>query len=650
MESTSSPNYRAVLIGIDDYPQKPLSGCVNDIDQIERILLERLRVLPSRITRFAAPRAGAPSTTLLPSLSPTRDALRSFLNHLAEEVEPQDAVFLYYSGHGSQVMTRVNGCSTAREALVPVDAWNEDGPMRLLYDFELNGLLARIAERAGDLTVVLDCCHSASATREDILPEAQDRYLPIPEVQDLSSEIPSGLVTRDSSGLLPASPVHMLAASCRANERAYEVPAEGSRPPQGAFSRALVQILESTTGRLLSDLRWSDVWTVLLDRTARFNSLQHPQLVGRWERSLFGGPWTPRDAGYVVRQNGDRFRIEAGTLMGLSEGAEVAVYGPEPALFPEIDSPKDSRARIGLLRVESADRSFCTAVSTNGSLSLPTDARGRLVKPGDPDRLIVSVEPFDPELVGRVEACKAVAVPAGKPEAEAFLRRDGKGWLHLGDTLYGDGRDPLRPPLASFPANDPIVLARVLDHHARYVQALRLPGLCRDLTEALYVELLDCQSMAPSTAGDLQTPDLPQLASDPPWRYKVKDGNGFAIRIGNRAGCPLYVAVLNCSGSGRVEYLGDVEVPAGARQVVWREGVLGSPFSAAVGADRDSIVDRLVIVGTTLPDRDLRFLESDYSFAEILRGDRDAGPRSTPNFPAEKWTAEMVTLRIYKNQ
>ncbi|HEY0553769.1 MAG TPA: caspase family protein, partial [Thermoanaerobaculia bacterium] len=529
MEPNQSPRYRAVLIGIDDYPQKPLDGCVNDIDQIERILLDRLGVPPERITRFAAPRAGAVSTTRLPSLSPERDGIRNFLNRLAEEATPDDLVFLYYSGHGSQVMTRLNGQVIAREALIPVDAWNHE-PMRLLYDFELNGLLARIAERAGDLTLVLDCCHSASATREDIVSEVQDRYLPISGIQDLSPGIQSGLASRDSSGLLPPAPAHMLIASCRASERAYEVQAEGSKPPQGAFSRALVQILESTD-KPLSGLLWSDIWTVLLDRIARSNSLQHPQLVGRWERSLFGGPWTPRDGGYVVRQKGDRFRIEAGTLVGLSEGAEVAVYGPEPDLFPALGSPEDSKARIGLLRVESADRSFCTAASANGSLNLPAAARGRLVNAGKPDRLTASVEPFDPDLVKRVEARNVVAVRTGQPEAEAFLRRDEKGWLHLGDQLHGDGRDPQRPPLVSFLDRSPVALERVLDHYARYVQVLRLPGRCRDLTEALRVELLDCRGMGTPSAGDLQAPDFPRLASGGPWTYQVRDGDGFAIRI-----------------------------------------------------------------------------------------------------------------------
>lgn len=651
MESNPATSYRAVLIGIDEYPRKPLSGCVNDIDQIESILLDRLGVPPERITRLAAPRAGASASTRLPSLSPTLEGIRDCLSRLVEEVGKDDLVFLYYSGHGSQVMTRWNGHTLAREALLPLDYWNDGGDRRLLYDFELNSLFARLADRAGDLTVVLDCCHSASATREDIIPEGTDRYLPIPEVQDLSSQIlPGGALTRDASGMLSAAASHMLVAACRASERAYEVGSGDSKPPQGAFSRALVEILERA-GRPLSDLQWSDIWTVLLDRVGGFNSWQHPQLIGRGERLLFGGPWTWRDPGYVIRPDGDRFRIEAGTLTGLSEGAEVAVYGPEPDRFPDLGSPQDRSSRIGLLRVDSADRSSCTAVAANGGLRLPPGARGRLVKAGTPDRLTVSLEPFDPRLAARLEARGIAAVPPGAPGIEAYLYRDANGRFHLGDEIYGDGRNPARPPLASFTEDHPDTLEAVLGHYARYRQVLRLPSRCSDLPGALQVELLDCRNTAAIAPENLQAPSAPPLSSDTPWNYKVQEGQGFAIRIDNRdEDAPLNVFVLNCTGSGRVENLGHVEVPAGSLQILWREGILGSAFYPAVGVDRPEIVDRLVIVGTTLPDRDLSYLELDESLAEVIRRPREcmSGPtRSASVSPVEKWTAEMVTLRIY---
>jgi hypothetical protein len=654
-------SYRAILVGIDDYSGKPLGGCVNDIDQIERILLDRLGVPPERITRFAAPRPGAPTPPRLASLLPTHDALLNALAGLADTAG-DDAVFLYYSGHGSQAPVR----PVAREALVPVDF---DGTAKtLLWDFQLNPLIARIAERARDLTIVLDCCHSASAMREDLGPEAASRYLPLDGLAGLDS-FRVGIPSRDLAGLAPAGGSHLIAAACQAGELAFEVPPDAGKPSQGSFSRALVTVLD-TAQRPLGELRWADVWTRLLDRVTGFQSRQHPHLLGRSERRLFGGPWSRQDPGYTIHHEGDGFRIEAGTLTGLSPGAEVAVYGPEPDLFPKLGSADDHKARIGLLRIESAERAVATAVSTNGRLSLPATARGRLVKPGKPDRLAVSLDPFDAALCGFLEGSGLLVIrpdtsrpAASAARAEVFVRRGGDGRFHLGDAIYGDGRDPRRPPLVSVPASRTDSLAAVLAHYARYNQTLRLPHHPqndKDLDGKLQAELLiaPARTAAGESAEDferLQDPDYPQVARDSTGVYQIREGEGFAIRVSNQvadpASPPLQVSILNCAGSGRVEYLGDGEIAAGARQVFWYRDDLGIPFRPDVGVPgRMEMIDRIVVVATTRPDQDLHYLEVRESFAEVLgvhRSDRDmAAPTRTPPPPVEQWTAVQVPVRI----
>jgi hypothetical protein len=647
VESNPSPNYRAVLIGIDDYTQRPLNGCVNDIDQIESILLDRLNVPAERITRFAAPRAEAASSTRLSSLAPTRDALRDFLEDLAGKVGPDDCVFLYYSGHGSRATTEVNGQLISREALVPVDYRNESDPQRnrLLYDYELNGLLARIAEKAGDLTVVLDCCHSASVDRGE-----GERQVEIPETQQISPQaLPGGNLAKDASGMASAAAAHMLVAACRANESAYEIgPApDGSKPHQGAFSRALAQILESIDQPLQS-LRWWDISVALTDRLkllATENRPQNPMIVGHEGRRVFGGPWARRDLGYALHQSGESFHIEAGTLTGLSEGAEVAVYGAEPDRFPILNSAQDHAARIGLLRVDKAETSSCTAVSVKGGFKLPQGARGRLVKPGEPDNLVVALDPFDIQLAASLAAWGIVGAPPETPGAEARLRRE-NGQLHLGDETYSDGADG-RTPLVSFPGDQPGLAEVILDHYAHYRQALRLPSRC-DLAGVLEVKLLGSPERQISPE-DLQAPGFNELLSDSPWRYKVREGGGFVIRIANHAKDPLEVFVLNCAGSGRVEHLGSAQIPPGAMHVLWSSRKLGIPFYPTVATERTEIVDRLIVVGTTLPDQDLSYLEIDDSFADVIERfpDREFGTRSLSPL-VERWTAERVTVRIYK--
>lgn len=647
MESDQSPNrpnhYRAVLIGIDAYTRKPLDGCVNDIDRIQEILLDRLGVPPERITRLAAPREGARHSDRLPSLLPSLEGIRNVLEQLAGEVGPQDLVFLYYSGHGSQARTSVNRAIVAREALLPVDHYNPDGPARLLYDFELNTLLSRIAERAGDLTVVLDCCHSAGATRTGIATEIQDRFYPIEDVQELSPTTPQA---KDGEGLNPARATHLLVAACRACERSWETLPAADGTVHGAFTWAFARTLEQTE-RPLSELRWADIWTVLRDRLAEQNSLQNPIILGRGERKLFGGAWTPRDLGFEIRQYGDRFRVEGGTLAALSQGAELAVYGAEPALFPPFGSPEERSARIGLVRVEEAGRTSAVAASTNGSFHLPAGARARLRRPGEGDRLSVFLQPATPELRTYLEAGGLVTLVEEREQAEAVVRADGRGRYHLGDTLYGDGSNPRQPALFTFPADSRVVLRRVLEHYAEYNRALRLPRRCTDLPGVLSAELLDCADLRGIPDDELQAPAIDRLPVDPSYKYRVREGESFAISIRNRGPVLLYVTVLNCAGSGRVEHLGQAEVAPGALQTIWSQGLLGNPFFPTVAAaDRDSIVDRLVLVGTTLPGRDMSYFETEFSFAEAMNKDREALTRGDVNPPAEQWTAVMVPLLI----
>src|SRR5262249_22811842 len=81
-------------------------------------------------------------------------------------VTPGDRVFIYYSGHGARVTVTTDGRNEiARESLVPVDVDADPADVRLLYDFELNALLARIAQRTSAITFVLDCWRSAGSTR-----------------------------------------------------------------------------------------------------------------------------------------------------------------------------------------------------------------------------------------------------------------------------------------------------------------------------------------------------------------------------------------------------------------------------------------------------------------------------------------------------
>src|SRR4051794_40177911 len=142
--------YHVLLVGVDAYKADRLRGSVNDLDAIQRILLgDRMRIPADRIRRLASPLPGAEHTSDLREQPATLDNMRQALCDLASrDVRPDDRVFIYFAGHG----TRVQGASPRgqlfhREALVLADCDAGASDLRLLYDFELNERLRKIAER-----------------------------------------------------------------------------------------------------------------------------------------------------------------------------------------------------------------------------------------------------------------------------------------------------------------------------------------------------------------------------------------------------------------------------------------------------------------------------------------------------------------------
>src|SRR3954452_10802868 len=131
-------NYHVLLVGVDDYKTRPLRGCVNDIDAVQRVLLDRMRLAPAQITRLPSPHPDARHhPTEIRSEPATLDNLRTALAELGKpgRVGPTDRVFIYYAGHGARDEFSAEGRRFHREALVPADCDPGAHDPRLLYDF-----------------------------------------------------------------------------------------------------------------------------------------------------------------------------------------------------------------------------------------------------------------------------------------------------------------------------------------------------------------------------------------------------------------------------------------------------------------------------------------------------------------------------------
>lgn len=98
--SAEAVRHHVLLVGIDAYPKGPLlHGCVNDVDVLESIFLDRLNVPPDSITKLVAPHASAIRSGRVSEDKPTADNIRRALEGLTtDHVHSDDRVFIYYSG------------------------------------------------------------------------------------------------------------------------------------------------------------------------------------------------------------------------------------------------------------------------------------------------------------------------------------------------------------------------------------------------------------------------------------------------------------------------------------------------------------------------------------------------------------------------
>jgi hypothetical protein len=645
--------HHVLLIGIDAYDGGGmLTGCVNDIDAVQRLLVDRVGVPRERIRRLAAPRGDAPHETDVPEAPPTLDNLRAELARLGtDEVAPGDRVFVYYSGHGTQCLVDAGGRRFSREALLPKDK-KRGAEYRLLFDWELNASIARIAARTPAVTVVLDCCNAAGATRgpRAETETARERFWPTPGVQRVDAgAVPPGDRVRGLAAGLGAVARCQVIAACRDDERARESAGEGETS-HGELTRALVGRLRAVPPADLPELRWGRIWRGVEAAVREANPRQSPWLSGGFGRRVFGlGPDEDGDPGFAVVPAAAGYRLDVGTLAGVTPEARIAVYGSLPPTFPPLESGEDLAARQGLLRVTRADRAACEAVAL-APFVLPDAPRGRLVRPGDAARLRVALAPDDASLAAKL-AGSALVERVAASEAELTLARRADGGWALTDDVHGTGEQAGEPTLAIVPADRLGHARAVVEHYHGYVQPLRMARACRDLPSLLRLWLLDCAEAAVAPAA-AQDPDLPQVEPGRRAPYELGAGDRVCFVVENAAEVTLSVTLLDCAASGRVLLLGEKRLPRRSRHVFWLGDTLGEPFAASLPDDRAVGLDRIVAIGTTRPDVSLGFLARGQSFAEVLtpveRGRGSLDERG--GAPAESWTAAVTAVRIARRR
>jgi Caspase domain len=388
-------NFYALLIGIDFYfphrlPEgnyyKNLRGCVRDINHVETYLKDTFNLTPDQIIKLTATASDNPDQPKEPpELLPTYENIVAKFKELTAKAQPQDRVYIHYSGHGGRAKTiyeTLKGFGALDEALVPTDIGQPNS--HYLRDLEFAKLLEEMVEKELAVTLVLDSCHSGGATREietedwnvrgggfiDTTSRPTDSLVaPLQELaqnwQNLTANSRNITVV---NGLLPEPKGYTLIAACRDHEFAFESIFEGTER-NGALTYFLLKSLREFGTEIAVEDLYNRISNLVHNRFER----QTPMLIGETDRTFFGSqsvsftsgtsltrsvPVTRTVSVMQVDITKNQVQLQIGEASGIKEGAEFEIFKFRTRDF------QDSDNRIARVKVVELGASDCWAEVT----------------------------------------------------------------------------------------------------------------------------------------------------------------------------------------------------------------------------------------------------------------------------------------------
>jgi hypothetical protein len=350
MEEQNMTRRLAVLIGS---PLGGLQGVATDIASIG----ERLEARGFSCT----PCVGAAAT---------RKGILEALEDLRDQARPDDAIVVYYSGHGGRCHLLAEPGSDpgpARNYLVPMDH-DREHHFRGVADFELALLFHDLSKTTRNVTVLLDCCHASTMVRGDQRDELfRGELEPEPQPHERARNhrgraaypMPDDMKERYAEFLRRQGELHddsnphvVRVVATSAGSPAFEL---RGKVCVGYLTLELCAALDES---LHAPMAWDTIIRRVRERIAlrRRSTTQRPELEGPRGRLPFSLD-TAADivdrTTLVYRRSDGTPWVRAGKLHGLHLRDQLDVLGAETAVVAkaEIVQLFDDHARI-VLRTE----------------------------------------------------------------------------------------------------------------------------------------------------------------------------------------------------------------------------------------------------------------------------------------------------------
>jgi uncharacterized caspase-like protein len=562
----------ALVVGIGQYKYgeiPDLEGPPNDARRMYDVLTG---------ASYGFPKA---NTCLLLDADASRAGFEQAFEGLIERAQADDAVVIYFAGHGSQVKDSDGDEPDEHdETLILHDS--RTGDVHDLRDDDLNGMLGRLASRTQNVLVILDSCNSGTATRGDSGLVA--RYFE----PESAADIPDSQGPGDGGEGYSAAELAGIVTLTAASDGTPALEKDGS----GIFTNALITVLSRGGAQPLTYAQIARQVPPLMVA----DSYQVPYFQGDLQRRIFGRSSGTRPAHWEVIAVDPALKLSGPPLPGMGVGAELRVYDASASAGDTTD-PAKALATVAV-RAHSG-------VNAEARITAPgRDARG--IEPGDLAVLVRPADTFVKVTVSLRPASERSGIPAARAQA---LRRsiaasseaaaligvvDRGGEFEL--SVDSQGKLVLRGPenriRNTFQSDDKV--AETLWHHARQRALLRLRGeggedFADDKT--LEARLVPARRQPSCADGEwVQAAPLEEQVVPLCHHWNVE------VRLAQGTVKPLLIGALVLSTDGSIYGL-----PRDQRTVLLKPGetvTLDGPGETFVGSPPLDTQDHVLVFGT----------------------------------------------------
>ncbi|KIM25362.1 hypothetical protein M408DRAFT_26347 [Serendipita vermifera MAFF 305830] len=528
----------ALIIGIDKYKDAKLDdlgGAVADAKSMKSYLQTTLGVPESQIQTLYNSEA-------------TRDAIVDNIRALQTNpsIQKGDAILIFYAGHGGTGKAPAGWEAGGPEIqiLLSHDALCKDKGNTIygVPDRTMGSLLDQLShEKGNNITVIFDCCHSGSLTRNERSHLVRGVNVAIEIPPNLDSDIWGGQrgTTIEPKFLKSGLSSHVLLAACGSQETAKE----NLNRTGGVFTTALLDTLVSVGVDKLT-------YTELIQRLPTLLQ-QNPQCEGNNRHRIIFDEKAPnqRRQLYVVREDEDGdYILEAGAAHGITQGATFDVYRNRDSAITESPLVK--------LKVLDSPDPFTTVLS-GPRFSIEKQAFALQTGAGVEEDLIVHIA-IDPimESVFKALAEEIKANKSGQRQMRAVDDHE-ISMAHLdiafeNDKIVFNILNPLVTQHGlkrmSYQINPTIDEIRpVLCSAAHFYWHLHRAGrdtILQDAVKIEYTRLIELRPKIGDITVPIRMPQGPNLIQEGIVELVVKKGDMYGIKFTNTSDVDLYVSVF----------------------------------------------------------------------------------------------------------